>query len=164
MSKVCVVYGSSMGNTEDAANKIAAALGIDDVLNIAQTDAGTINGYDKIIFGSSTWGSGDLQDEWDSFDLDSIEVSGKTIAIFGMGDSSSYSDTYCNAIGTLYEKFSAKGAKVVGAVSTDGYSFDASTAVKDGKFVGLALDADNESDKTDERINAWVAQIKPDFA
>lgn len=164
MSKVCVVYGSSMGNTEEAANKIAAALGIDDVLNIAQTDASTINGYDKIIFGSSTWGSGDLQDEWDSFDLDSIEVSGKTIAIFGMGDSSSYSDTYCNAIGTLYEKFSAKGAKVVGAVSTDGYSFDASTAVKDGKFVGLALDADNESDKTDERINAWVAQIKPDFA
>lgn len=164
MSKVCVVYGSSMGNTEDAANKIAAALGIDDVLNIAQTDASTINGYDKIIFGSSTWGSGDLQDEWDSFDLDSIEVSGKTIAIFGMGDSSSYSDTFCNAIGTLYEKFSAKGAKVVGAVSTDGYSFDASTAVKDGKFVGLALDADNESDKTDERINAWVAQIKPDFA
>lgn len=164
MSKVCVVYGSSMGNTEEAANKIAAALGIDDVLNIAQTDASTINGYDKIIFGSSTWGSGDLQDEWDSFDLDNIEVSGKTIAIFGMGDSSSYSDTYCNAIGTLYEKFSAKGAKVVGAVSTDGYSFDASTAVKDGKFVGLALDADNESDKTDERINAWVAQIKPDFA
>lgn len=164
MSKVCVVYGSSMGNTEDAANKIAAALGIDDVLNIAQTDAGTINSYDKIIFGSSTWGSGDLQDEWDSFDLDSIEVSGKTIAIFGMGDSSSYSDTYCNAIGTLYEKFSAKGAKIVGAVSTDGYSFDASTAVKDGKFVGLALDADNESDKTDERINAWVAQIKPEFA
>ncbi len=164
MSKVCVVYGSSMGNTEDAANKIAAALGIDDVLNIAQTDASTINGYDKIIFGSSTWGSGDLQDEWDSFDLDSIEVSGKTIAIFGMGDSSSYSDTYCNAIGTLYEKFSSKGAKVVGAVSTDGYSFDSSTAVKDGKFVGLALDADNESDKTDERINAWVAQIKPEFA
>lgn len=163
MSKVCVVFGSSMGNTEEAANLIAAALGVDDVFNIGQTDASTINGYEKVIFGTSTWGSGDLQDEWDSFDIDSIEVAGKTIALFGMGDSSSYSDTYCNGMGILYTKFKEKGANIVGAVSTNGYTFDESEAVKDGKFVGLALDADNESDKTQERINAWVAQIKPDF-
>ena len=51
MSKVCIVYGSSMGNTEEAANLIANKLGVDDVYNIGQTDAGTINGYEKIIFG-----------------------------------------------------------------------------------------------------------------
>lgn len=164
MSKVCIVYGSSMGNTEEAANLIANKLGVDDVYNIGQTDADTINGYEKIIFGTSTWGSGDLQDEWDSFDFDSIDVNGKTIALFGMGDSSSYSDTYCNGMGILFEKFSAKGAKIVGAVSTDGYTFDESEAVKDGKFVGLALDADNESDKTEERISNWVEQIRSDFA
>ena len=94
----------------------------------------------------------------------SIDVNGKTIALFGMGDSSSYSDTYCNGMGILFEKFSAKGAKIVGAVSTDGYTFDESEAVKDGKFVGLALDADNESDKTEERISNWVEQIRSDFA
>ena len=164
MSKVCIVYGSSMGNTEEAANLIANKLGVDDVYNIGQTDADTINGYEKIIFGTSTWGSGDLQDEWDSFDFDSIDVKGKTIALFGMGDSSSYSDTCCNGMGILFEKFSAKGAKIVGAVSTDGYTFDESEAVKDGKFVGLALDADNESDKTEERISNWVEQIRSDFA
>ena len=164
MSKVCIVYGSSMGNTEEAANLIANKLGVDDVYNIGQTDADTINGYEKIIFGTSTWGSGDLQDEWDSFDFDSIDVKGKTIALFGMGDSSSYSDTYCNGMGILLEKFSAKGANIVGAVSTDGYTFDESEAVKDGKFVGLALDADNESDKTEERISNWVEQIRSDFA
>ena len=164
MSKVCIVYGSSMGNTEEAANLIANKLGVDDVYNIGQTDADTINGYEKIIFGTSTWGSGELQDEWDSFDVDSIDVNGKTIALFGMGDSSSYSDTYCNGMGILFEKFSAKGAKIVGAVSTDGYTFDESEAAKDGKFVGLALDADNESDKTEERISNWVEQIRSDFA
>ena len=164
MSKVCIVYGSSMGNTEEAANLIANKLGVDDVYNIGQTDADTINGYEKIIFGTSTWGSGDLQDEWDSFDFDSLDVKGKTIALFGMGDSSSYSDTYFNGMGILFEKFSAKGAKIVGAVSTDGYTFDESEAVKDGKFVGLALDADNESDKTEERISNWVEQIRSDFA
>ena len=94
MSKVCIVYGSSMGNTEEAANLIANKLGVDDVYNIGQTDADTINGYEKIIFGTSTWGSGDLQDEWDSFDFDSLDVNCKTIALFGMGGSSSYSDIY----------------------------------------------------------------------
>lgn len=76
-----IIYGSSMGNTEEAANLIAANLGIDEVLNIADTDAATINGFDKLIIGSSTWGSGDLQDDWDSFDFDKLEVSGKTIAL-----------------------------------------------------------------------------------
>ena len=64
-------------------------------------------------------------------------------------------------MGQLYEAAKAAGANIVGAVSTDGYTFDESTAVVDGKFVGLALDEDNESDKTDERIAAWVEEIKP---
>ena len=137
---------------------------MDDIYNIGSTTAEVLNGYDKLVIGTSTWGSGDLQDEWDSFDLDSIKVKDKVIALFGMGDSSSYSDTYCNGMGILFEKFSANGAKIVGAVSTDGYEFDESIAVKDGKFVGLALDADNQSDLTESRIKAWVEQIKPEFA
>ncbi|MBR2157759.1 MAG: flavodoxin domain-containing protein, partial [Campylobacter sp.] len=96
--------------------------------------------------------------------FDGLEVSGKVVAIFGMGDSSSYSDAYCNAMGELYEKFVAKGAKIVGAVATDGYEFDDSNAVKDGKFVGLALDNDNQSDMTESRIKAWVEQIKSELA
>ena len=50
------------------------------------------------------------------------------------------------------------------AVSVDGYKFDESEAVRDGKFVGLPLDADNESEKTEPRISAWIEQIKPHFA
>ncbi|EAH9105226.1 flavodoxin, partial [Campylobacter jejuni] len=49
-------------------------------------------------------------------------------------------------------------------VSTDGYTFEASDAVVDGKFVGLALDNDNQEDQTESRIDAWVEQIKPYFA
>lgn len=164
MSKTCVVFGSSMGNTEDAAALVASNLGISDVLNISETDADTLNSYDKIVFGSSTWGSGDLQDDWDSFDFDALDVKGKVVAIFGLGDSSSYADTFCDAMGKIYDKLVAKGAKVVGAVPTDGYEFDASESVRNGKFVGLPLDADNESDKTEERIKSWANQIKPEFA
>ncbi len=158
-----IVFGSSMGNTEEAANLIAQNLGIDTVINISSSNAGELNGFDKLIIGSSTWGSGDLQDDWDAFDFDALEVNGKTIALFGMGDSSSYADTYCDAIGIIYEKLSAKGAKIVGSVATDGYSFDASKAVKDGKFVGLALDADNQSDETEPRVKAWCDQIRSNF-
>lgn len=155
-----IIFGSSMGNTEEAANLIASNLGIDNVLNVADTDAKTINSFDKLIIGSSTWGSGDLQDDWDSFDFDSLDVSGKTVALFGLGDSSSYGDTYCDAMGIIYDKLTQKGANIIGQVSTDGYSFDESRSLKDGKFVGLALDADNESDQTEERIKKWTESIK----
>jgi len=31
----------------------------------------------------------------------------------------------------------------------------------DGRFVGLALDDVNEDDKTEQRIEAWLEEIKP---
>lgn len=160
-----IIYGSSMGNTADAANLIAETLGLPcEVINVGETDAGTINGFDKLILGSSTWGSGDLQDDWDAFDFGSLNLSGKTVACFGMGDSASYSDEYCNALAKLYDAAKAAGGNMIDAsVSTDGYEFDGSDAVRDGVFVGLALDADNQGDLTAERVNSWVAKIKPSF-
>lgn len=163
-----VVYGSTVGNTESAAQMIAGKLGISDVLNIASTDADTLNGFDKLIAGTSTWGSGDLQDDWDAFDFSALNVAGKTVAVFGMGDSSGYSDTYCGGMGKLAAKFKEAGANLVGAVSLDGYegseNFTETDAIVDGQFVGLALDADNYGDLTESRIDAWVEQIRPDFA
>lgn len=161
---VAVIYGSAMGNTEGAAKTIAEKLGISDVLNIADTDAATINGYDKLIVGTSTWGSGDLQDDWDAFDFGALKLHGKTAAVFGMGDSESYSDSFCSAMGKLATKLKEAGATIVGGVSTEGYSFEASEAVENGEFVGLALDNDNQEDQTAERIDAWVAKIKPQFS
>ena len=161
---VAVIYGSAMGNTEGAARTIAEKMGISDVLNIADTDAATINGYDKLIVGTSTWGSGDLQDDWDAFDFGALKLHGKTAAVFGMGDSESYSDSFCSAMGKLATKLKEAGATIVGGVSTEGYSFEASEAVENGEFVGLALDNDNQEDQTAERIEAWVAKIKPQFS
>ena len=61
----------------------------------------------------------------------------------------------------LYNAAKDSGAKMVGEVSTEGYTFDDSEAVADGKFVGLALDDVNEDDKTEGRIDAWLEEIKP---
>ncbi|MDL0102170.1 flavodoxin FldA [Campylobacter felis] len=161
---VAVIYGSAMGNTESAANIIADKLGISDVLNIADINADKINSYDKLICGTSTWGSGDLQDDWDGFDFSGLSLSGKVVAVFGMGDSESYSDTYCGGMGKLAQNLKDAGATLVGEVSTEGYTFESSDAVVDGKFVGLALDNDNQEDQTEARIDAWIAQIKPQFS
>ena len=59
----------------------------------------------------------------------------------------------------LWNEIKDKGAILIGQVSTDGYSFDDSEAVKEGKFIGLALDEVNESDKTYTRIQNWVSEL-----
>ena len=165
MKQTAIVYGSTSGNCENIDNKIDAAHGLDsaNVFTASQLDASKIASFDNLLLGSSTWGSGDLQDEWyDGIEvIKSSDLSCKTVAVFGCGDSSGFSTTYCDAMGTLYEAAKAAGADMIGAVSTDGYTFDDSTAVADGKFVGLALDEDNESHLTDTRIAAWVAEIQP---
>ena len=85
------------------------------------------------------------------------------MALFGLGDSSSYSDTFVNGIALLYNAIKDKGATIVGAVDASDYTYDDSEAVQDGKFIGLALDEDNESSKSDIRIEAWVANLKNSF-
>ena len=116
---------------------------------------------DNILLGTSTWGAGELQDDWyDGLDvIKGADLSGKTVAIFGCGDSASYGDTFCGAMKELYDAAKAAGANVIGKVSTEGYTFDDSDAVVDGQFVGLALDDINEDDKTDGRIDGWIAQL-----
>lgn len=164
MKKTCIIYGSSTGTCEAIAGKIAEKLGVDsaDVLNVSDLSADAVAGYDNLLLGSSTWGAGELQDDWyDGLEtLKGADLAGKTIALFGCGDCESYSDTFCGALGEIYDGLKDSGATFVGAVSTDGYTYDDSAAVVDGKFVGLALDDVNEDDKTDERIDAWVEDIK----
>ena len=161
MSKTTVVYGSSTGTCEGIANKIGSKLGAE-VINVTDMTADTIAASDNLIIGTSTWGAGELQDDWyDGVEtIKGADLSGKTVAVFGCGDSASYSDTFCGAMIELYNAAKAAGATLVGEVATDGYTYDDSAAVVDGKFVGLALDDINEDDKTDNRIDAWIEQIK----
>ena len=85
----------------------------------------------------------------------------RNVALFGCGDAESYPDTFCGGMKELYDAAKEAGANVLEGVSTESYTFDDSDAVVDGKFVGLALDDINEDDKTEERIDAWLASIKP---
>ena len=161
MKKTLVVYGSSTGTCESIAQKIGGKLGAE-VTDVASLSDAQVADSENLILGTSTWGAGELQDDWyDGLNtLKGLDLAGKTVAIFGCGDCESYGDTFCGAMYEIYLALQDKGVKFVGSVSTDGYTFDDSAAVVDGKFVGLALDDVNEDDKTDARIDAWVDSIK----
>ena len=142
MNSTIVIYGSSTGTCEAIAEKIASKLGCE-ALNVQDLSAETVAANQNLILGTSTWGAGELQDDW--YDglktLQGADLSGKTIAIFGCGDCSTYSDTFVGGMGELYNGIKDSGANFIGSVETDGYTFDDSEAVIDGKFIGLPLDS-----------------------
>jgi flavodoxin I len=163
MNKTGIFYGSSGGNTQAVAKIIAKKLGIgdSDIHDVSKAQAGDLAVYDVLLLGSSTWGLGDLQDDWEGFikKICDADLSAKKIALFGCGDSVSYSDTFCDAMGKIYQTIKDK-TTVVGFTETTDYSFDSSESVVGNKFVGLAIDEDNESHLTEERIDTWISIIK----
>ncbi len=167
MKRIAVLFGSTTGTTEDLARRIAAKLNVPsgDVIDVSKLTENIVNEFDVLILGTSTWGAGELQDDW--YDgvslLKKCDLSHKYVALFGCGDSDSYSDTFCNAIGILYEELKDTNCTFCGATDTEGYTFDSSEAVVDGKFVGLPLDEVNEDSLSDERISAWTDQLKKEL-
>lgn len=162
MKKTVIIYGSSTGTCQNIAENIATKLGVNDILDVAKVTASQISAYDNLILGTSTWGAGEMQDDWyDGIkELKNANLNGKTVALFGCGDSQSYSDTFCDGMGEIYRELQSSGCNIIGSTPTDGYTYDNSTAVADGRFVGLAIDDVNESDLTENRIDAWIAGIK----
>lgn len=133
--------------------------------NITDVDNSDFEEYENLIIACPTWNIGQLQSDWDGYfsDLNDIDFNRKKVAYFSTGDQVGYADNFQDAIGILEAKISELGSTTVGYWSTNGYDFTESKAVRDGKFVGLALDEDNQLDLTDERIKAWVEQLKKEF-
>merc|ERR1719182_726977 len=163
---VGLIYSTTTGNTETVAGYISAKTGIEAV-DIGDLSGDDVAEFDGLIIGAPTWHTGADTERsgtaWDDFiygDLTSLDLAGKKVAIFGLGDSAGYSDNFCDAMDELKSCFEAQGASVIGAVSTDGYEYEESKSVDGGKFVGLACDEDNQPDMSEERVNAWIDQIK----
>lgn len=168
MAKIGLFYGTQTGYTQTAAETIQKEFGgadTVDLYDVSRAEPSDFAKYSVIIVGCPTWNVGQLQDDWDSFfeQLDEIDFSDKKVAYFGEGDQVGYADSFQDAIGILEEKIAERGGETVGYWSTEGYDFSDSKAMRDGKFVGLALDEDNQSDLTDDRIKTWVAQLKQEL-
>ena len=166
MAKIGIFYGSSTGYTAEVAERIAKKLGVEmaDVHNVGDTAPSKLGEYDVLILGSSTWGSGDMETDWQDFinGAEELSLQGKKIAIFGCGDET-MSDTFCDAIGKIYHRLQDTGAKFIAPFNADGYTFNHSEASVNGVFVGLPLDEVNHPDLTDAKIDAWTKEIKQDI-
>lgn len=158
--KVTVIYGSDNGNTRAAATEVATRLG-GETIDVASAKTKDFEQCDLLILGTATYGFGDLQNDWEAKlnEFKAAQLAGKKVALFGLGDQASYTDTFVDGMGHLYDAAKEAGAIVVGATAIDGYDFTESHAVREGKFVGLALDEDNQPGETAGRIAAWVAQL-----
>lgn len=171
MSKIGIFYGSSSGVTQGVAEMLAVRLGEDqcDLVNMEEDfeDLDQLLEYDYLLLGCSTWGSGEVQNDWRDplLDMDNNkpDFTGKTIALFGAGDYVAHGEQFVSALGILYDKFKARGATLVGSFPTDGYTYVYSFAERDDQFVGFPFDEINEADKTEERLERWVEILRAHF-
>jgi flavodoxin I len=92
-----------------------------------------------------------------------MQLAGKKAAVFGQGDQRGYPATFQDCIGMLGRKVRERGGSLVGFTSTEGFNFDESLGVEDGKFMDLSLNDDNQRDLTEGRIQAWVQQLVAEF-
>ncbi|MCD4734779.1 MAG: flavodoxin [Bacteroidales bacterium] len=166
MKKTGIFYGSSMGRTEKIARMIREKLGKQqvDIFDIKNIDVKTIQAYENLILGTSAWGIGDMQDDWEDF-IDAfveLDLSDKKIALFGLGDQEKYPESFADGLGVLYCRLPAK-SNVIGFWPVDGYSYYFSMAEKDGRFVGMCIDEDSQPELTEERVTKWVKQLQKEL-
>lgn len=173
--KIGIFFGSDTGNTRKVAKTIAKKLGdaADSPVDVKKASIDDLLKYDALILGTPTLGDGELpglsaggsEESWEEFlpQLKGASLSGKTVALFGLGDQEAYGHEFVDALILLYNVVVDSGAKVIGFWPTAGYSFEKSDSIIDGKFVGLVLDHENQSDLTDERLDEWLAAIKPEL-
>ena len=174
LSNAAIIFGSTTCYTEMAAEKIQASLHAISgeqttvpLFDIKEYPLSIAEQYDFIIFGISTWDFGELQEDWESQwdDIKKIDLNGKTIALFGLGDQLGYAEWFQDALGMLHDEIILQDVTMLGYWPNQGYDFIASKALTadNSHFVGLSLDDENQYDESEARIKAWCAQILQEY-
>ena len=168
MPGVRIFYGSSSGNTHHVVDLLHAILKdvVVSITNISEADPDDLESASALILGISTWGNGEPQADWARFlpKMAHMNLKGKKVALFGLGDAKGFSGLFVNALRTLYDTVRDCGADVIGQWPTRGYEFEYSAAIENGQFVGLVIDQENQSDLTVQRVGEWAALVRPALA
>eukprot|EP00590_Aulacoseira_subarctica_P007679 CAMPEP_0172419602 /NCGR_PEP_ID=MMETSP1064-20121228/6009_1 /TAXON_ID=202472 /ORGANISM="Aulacoseira subarctica , Strain CCAP 1002/5" /LENGTH=305 /DNA_ID=CAMNT_0013159147 /DNA_START=107 /DNA_END=1021 /DNA_ORIENTATION=+ len=173
-AKVGIFYGTSTGTTADVAYRIAAGFGAEvadeplDIDELKGNVAATFAKYESLVIGTPTWNTGADTERsgtaWDyelyNGEVKKLDVKGKNVAVFGLGDSVSYSDNYADATGELHDIFQTLGCNMMGYTSQEGYEHTASKSIRGDLFCGLLCDNVNQEELTPGRVKNWVEQLK----
>jgi len=167
MEKIALFYSFNSKKSAKIAGIIHNSFSGDEVklINVDEVKKEDFLSFNNLIVGVPTWFDGELPNYWDELlpALEEIDFTGKRIAIFGLGDQKGYTENFCDAIGIMASFFEEKGALIVGEFPLDGYTFESSKAVRDGQFIGLPLDQENQARLTNGRIVNWVKILKTEF-
>lgn len=167
MKKTALIYSFKTKKTAKVAELIKTAFN-DDAVEIVDAEdikASLFLSYDQLILGVPTWFDGELPNYWDEFipDIEDMDLKGKKIAIYGLGDQKGYPENFQDGIGIMAEILERQGAEIVGFTSTEGYEFESSKALRDNQFIGLSIDFESQSSLNKTRIPAWVESLKDHF-
>ena len=168
MSKTGIFYSFHTNKTSKVSEKIVEAFGSENlvVVNAEEVNEENFLQFDNYIIGVATWWDGELPNYWDEFvpAIEDMDLSGKTFAIFGLGDQVHYPENFNDGVGIFAELVESRGAKVVGFTSRDGYSYESSQAERgDNEFSGLCIDQENQARLTKGRVEKWVEELKRVF-
>ena len=168
MKKTAIIYSFNTNKTAKIAEKIREAFGDEPVemINAEELNKEKFSSAENLILGVPTWFDGELPNYWDEFlpDLEDMDLTGKKIAIYGLGDQVKYSENFVDGIGIMASVLKDLNAELVGFTSTEGYKFESSAALDGDKFQGLAIDYENQGSKNKERVKAWVEQLRKEFS
>ncbi|WED28874.1 flavodoxin [Vibrio sp. DW001] len=161
MANIAVFYGSDSGSTKKVATLIAQQFNVDSY-DIADIELEDLEQYDLIILGTPTVNNGEIQSDWDYVldDIEDLNLTNTKVAVFGLGDQSDYADTFVDAMADLAQACEEAGATLIGPWPSKGYTHSESRAEKNGWFVGLAIDMERQAERTHERVENWVNQLK----
>jgi len=163
MKKTAIIYSYNTQKSQKVAEKIVASFGEKNIeaINAEELTKSVFDNFDNFILSAPTWFDGELPNYWDEFipDLEEMDLADKTFAVFGLGDQKGYPENFCDAIGILVEILEECEAKIIGQTNLDGYSYESSKAERDGQFLGLPIDQENQARLTNERVESWVTQL-----
>ena len=168
MIKTAIIYSYNTKKTGKIAVQIKE--GFNDpaieMINAEEITEDLFLSFDRIIMGVPTWFDGELPNYWDEFvpALEEMDLKGKKIALFGLGDQKGYSENFLDGVGIMAGILETQGATLVGFTSSEGYSFEGSRAVLDDHFKGLAIDYENQGSMNKQRVTAWIDQLKKEFS
>jgi flavodoxin I len=165
--KTAIAYSFNTKKTGKIATQIQKGFNDPDIemLNAEDITEEQFLSFDRIIMGVPTWFDGELPNYWDEFvpALEDMDLSGKKIALYGLGDQKGYPENFLDGVGIMAGILESQGATLVGFTSTDGYEFESSRAVLDKQFMGLAIDYENQGSLNNQRIASWIEQLKKEF-
>jgi len=166
MNKIGLFYGTTGGRTTGVVDEFEFNLRDEATIFNVADGIKELNSFENLILVTPSYGFGELEAHWEAVieEFKTIDLTGKTIGLVGLGSQTTFGESFVGALEVLYNIILKNGGKIIGLTPTDGYNFEDCEAIVDNKIMGLVLDEENQDDMTPDRIYEWLEVVKKEFS